>query len=143
MVVRVVRNIYLTKKAKIKGATLIVAPFIILLYVQVYPAIGKVRYPLCPTKAITGTHCPTCGATRAFESLLQGDINQMIAFNFLSPILFLLIFLVYINILYKYIYKKFIHISLTNNEKWFLIVILLVIWFLRNNVQILAPHILH
>jgi hypothetical protein len=38
-------------------------------------------YPRCVFNALTGLHCPGCGATRCVGALLQGDIAQAFAYN--------------------------------------------------------------
>jgi hypothetical protein len=38
-------------------------------------------YPKCMLHALTGLHCPGCGATRACFAVLHGDWNQALAFN--------------------------------------------------------------
>jgi hypothetical protein len=45
---------------------------LILLYL-VNPA-GSRLYPPCPSRALTGLHCPGCGSLRATHLLLHGDI---------------------------------------------------------------------
>lgn len=37
--------------------------------------------PLCPLHALSGIPCPTCGATRAAEALLHGDVNMSVTQN--------------------------------------------------------------
>ena len=39
----------------------------------------------CPIKELTGIPCPGCGMTRAYLSLLQGDISAAFAFHPLFP----------------------------------------------------------
>ncbi len=39
--------------------------------------------PPCYFYAITGLHCPGCGATRAVTALLNGDISSALSFNWL------------------------------------------------------------
>jgi hypothetical protein len=38
-------------------------------------------YPRCVFNALTGLHCPGCGATRAVGALMHGDIDQAFAYN--------------------------------------------------------------
>ena len=37
--------------------------------------------PLCPMRALTGLPCPTCGATRAAEAMLGGDLLDAVLYN--------------------------------------------------------------
>lgn len=48
----------------------------------------------CPIKAITGISCPGCGMTRAWLSLLSGDLNRAISFHplFFYPLTLLILF---------------------------------------------------
>ena len=38
-------------------------------------------YPPCLWHALTGLHCPGCGATRCAYSLVHGDVLQALAYN--------------------------------------------------------------
>lgn len=38
-------------------------------------------YPPCMFHALTGLHCPGCGATRCFGALVHGDVAQAFAYN--------------------------------------------------------------
>lgn len=44
---------------------------------------------LCPWRLTTGLPCAGCGLTRAFVHLSHGDFRQAIAFNLLSPLIYL------------------------------------------------------
>lgn len=52
---------------------------------------------LCPFHAITGIPCPTCGITRGFSALLQGDLRSAFLYNPLGlcVLLGIAIYLVY------------------------------------------------
>ena len=39
------------------------------------------RLPTCPFRSLTGVACPSCGATRALESLVVGDVAAALAWN--------------------------------------------------------------
>ena len=41
-------------------------------------------YPRCQLHDLTGLHCPGCGATRAVHSVLNGRIDQGLAYNALA-----------------------------------------------------------
>jgi hypothetical protein len=51
-------------------------------------------FVLCPFRAATGYPCPGCGMTRAFCALTQGQWRRAIAFNALSPLLYLALLVV-------------------------------------------------
>ncbi|MBY0514096.1 MAG: DUF2752 domain-containing protein [Gemmataceae bacterium] len=38
-------------------------------------------YPRCQLHSTTGLHCPGCGTTRALHALLNGRVEQALAFN--------------------------------------------------------------
>src|SRR5579884_2143881 len=40
-------------------------------------------YPRCMFHALTGLHCPGCGATRCVYALVHGDLRQAAAYNLL------------------------------------------------------------
>ena len=44
-------------------------------------------YPRCPLYAITHLLCPGCGATRAFYSMLHGDLRAAVHYNALFTVL--------------------------------------------------------
>jgi hypothetical protein len=50
------------------------------------PAPGGI-YPPCMLHALTGLHCPGCGATRCTYALLHGDLRQAAAYNLLYLLL--------------------------------------------------------
>ena len=41
-------------------------------------------YPPCPSRVLTGFHCPGCGTLRALHALVHGDIAQALAYNTLA-----------------------------------------------------------
>ncbi|MBN2851502.1 MAG: DUF2752 domain-containing protein [Clostridia bacterium] len=57
---------------------------------------------ICVFKKVTGIPCPSCGMTRAFLFLLQGDIENA----FILHPLFLLVPVTFIVMLYSYFTKK-------------------------------------
>ena len=48
----------------------------------------KVPFLVCPVRHLTGIPCPTCGMTRSFVAIVQGDWNQALAQHLFGPILF-------------------------------------------------------
>lgn len=54
----------------------------------------------CPIRLITGMPCPSCGMTRAYISLLNGDLPKAFYFHplfFLLPIALVLVILLLLN----------------------------------------------
>jgi Protein of unknown function (DUF2752) len=51
------------------------------------------RLPLlhCPLRALTGIPCPTCGMTRSFTAIAQGDLTQAVQQHLFGPAVFLLL----------------------------------------------------
>lgn len=49
----------------------------------------QIPFLVCPVRYWTGVPCPTCGMTRSFTALVQGDWQQAIAYHLFGPILFL------------------------------------------------------
>lgn len=44
----------------------------------------------CPLRALTGIPCPTCGVTRSFVAIVQGDFSQAVQYHLFGPVVFLL-----------------------------------------------------
>ena len=54
----------------------------------------------CPIRLITGIPCPSCGITRAYISLLNGDLSKAFYYHplfFLLPIALVLVILLLLN----------------------------------------------
>jgi hypothetical protein len=56
-----------------------------------YSHSGLISPLKCPLRSLTGIPCPTCGMTRAFVSLAQGDFPQAVVHHAFAPFLFLAI----------------------------------------------------
>jgi hypothetical protein len=71
-----------------------------LVYLYAFEPGGAMPYPPCWFHALTGLHCPGCGATRCLHALLHGELVQAAAFN----VLFLLClpFLLYAGLRWAY-----------------------------------------
>jgi Protein of unknown function (DUF2752) len=62
------------------------------------PLIGSVFYRYgyhlpflkCPLRSLTGIPCPTCGMTRSFVAIAQGNLNTAIEHHLFGPAIFLL-----------------------------------------------------
>jgi hypothetical protein len=48
----------------------------------------RLPFLVCPLKYWTGIPCPTCGITRSFMAVSQGDLSQAIAHHLFGPLLF-------------------------------------------------------
>ncbi len=45
--------------------------------------------PVCPVRRLTGIPCPSCGLTRSFVAIGNGDLGTAFAFHPLGPALYL------------------------------------------------------
>jgi hypothetical protein len=45
------------------------------------------QVPICPTRNLLGIPCPGCGLTRATTAALHGDLEAMVHFHPLAPLL--------------------------------------------------------
>ncbi len=59
------------------------------------PLVGAVLYNqgwrlpfTCPIRHLTGVPCPTCGMTRSFMAIAQGNWQQAISMHLFGPVLF-------------------------------------------------------
>lgn len=50
-------------------------------------AIAAIDFPLCPTRLFFGVPCPGCGLTRATLALLTLDLEAMLHFHPLAPLM--------------------------------------------------------
>ncbi|MDZ8239071.1 MAG: DUF2752 domain-containing protein [Nostoc sp. ChiQUE01a] len=48
----------------------------------------RVGFLVCPIRHLTGIPCPTCGMTRSFIAIAQGNLAQALAENLFGPLLF-------------------------------------------------------
>ncbi|MEW5857308.1 MAG: DUF2752 domain-containing protein [Cyanobacteriota bacterium] len=48
----------------------------------------KVTFLVCPIRHFTGIPCPTCGMTRSFMAIVQGDWSRALAEHLFGPVLF-------------------------------------------------------
>ncbi|MGF1601975.1 MAG: DUF2752 domain-containing protein [Thermosynechococcaceae cyanobacterium] len=50
----------------------------------------RLPFLTCPIRHLTGIPCPTCGMTRSFAAIAQGNWEQAISFHLFGPVLFAL-----------------------------------------------------
>ncbi|MFN6563984.1 MAG: DUF2752 domain-containing protein [Nostoc sp. ChiSLP01] len=48
----------------------------------------RVGFLVCPIRHLTGIPCPTCGMTRSFMAIAQGNFPQAVVENLFGPLLF-------------------------------------------------------
>ena len=102
-------------------------------------------YPGCYFHALTGLHCPGCGATRAAHALLHGDVPQAFAYN---P-LFLLALPLLVAVGSRFLVQLWtgrpsLDRRLPSWCIYSILVVILAFWVLRNidvyPLNLLAPH---
>lgn len=86
-------------------------------------------YFKCIIKELTGYDCPTCGAQRAFISILNGEIIKAFWYNpYLVLLLFVGLVLIFIN--KDYLNKRKLNYIITT------LVILMIMWVIIRNLSI-------
>lgn len=102
--------------------------------------IKYIQFPPCMFYKFTGIYCPGCGATRAVNALLHGDIMLSLRQN---PIIIISLFfavLLYIEPVVKALCKKDFRSPVRNFK---VLTVVLIVWFIyniiRNFVPALAP----
>ncbi|YAG12927.1 DUF2752 domain-containing protein [Nostoc sp. DSM 114161] len=66
----------------------------------------RVRLLVCPIRHLTGIPCPTCGMTRSFMAIAQGNLAQAVAENLFGPILFVSFGIVAVHITVELLTKR-------------------------------------
>jgi hypothetical protein len=102
-------------------------------------------YPRCTLFALTGIHCPFCGATRCGHALLNGDLLQALAWNPIAVVVLPLGTLWLFWAAWRVVRRR--PLPSANPPTWsirWITVGLLVFWLLRNlpfyPFELLAPH---
>lgn len=114
--------------------------------IAAYPPNDQSFYPRCQLHSLTGLHCPGCGLTRSVHSLLNGHLEQAIAWNPLALILVPLLGFLLLRSLLSWAWEKPIP-STIRYPAWTAAVIgtVLVLFGILRNLPIepfsrLAPH---
>jgi Protein of unknown function (DUF2752) len=50
----------------------------------------RLSFLKCPLRSLTGIPCPTCGMTRSFVAIVQGNLDAAISYHLFGPAFFLL-----------------------------------------------------
>ncbi|BDI16684.1 hypothetical protein ANSO36C_24860 [Nostoc cf. commune SO-36] len=66
----------------------------------------RIGFLVCPIRHLTGIPCPTCGMTRSFIAIAQGDLVQAVAENLFGPVLFASFVIVAIHIALELLTKR-------------------------------------
>ncbi|MEH2065762.1 MAG: DUF2752 domain-containing protein [Nostoc sp.] len=66
----------------------------------------RVRFLVCPIRYLTGIPCPTCGMTRSFMAIAQGDLVKAVAENLFGPLLFASFVIVAVHITLELLTKR-------------------------------------
>lgn len=76
-----------TRSARLRGAIAGVACLAVLSVAVALPR-PPTGPPACLFRAVTTMPCPSCGMTRAFTCLAHGRLEEAVAFNAASPVVF-------------------------------------------------------
>lgn len=118
-----------------KNIEILIILILTLLFVKLIPV-------TCLLHQVTGISCPTCGMTRAFESILCFDLYSAFSYNMLSIPLFLFIIntvfvLIYEIITNKFCYGPYLVKIFTHKPVIFCSIFLVLFSFIINNIKVL------
>lgn len=102
-------------------------------------------YPRCLFHAVTGLHCPGCGATRCLHALLHADLAQALAYNALFVLMLPLLLVGAGAMAYSaWTGRPLFRRTLPAGAIWAFLVVMIAYWVLRNidvyPLTLLAPH---
>lgn len=138
-----------THRRLVRGAifALVLAGGFVLSYcIAVFPPNDQSFYPRCQLHSLTGLHCPGCGTTRAVHSLLNGQVEQAIAWNPIALIVVPVLAIALIRSLWSWAWERPAK-PMRRSPAWIAAVIgtILILFGILRNVPIepfsrLAPH---
>ena len=132
-------------KSKKSFFAILLGAFVLVFMFSYYPIGGEGVdfYPPCIWFALTDTYCPGCGSMRGIQSTIEGNIFGLFENNILLFIALPFLFYSFIIVGFKAFkgYKP-LTIFLTKNEIYFIVLLIIVFWIIRNMpaFKILAPN---
>ncbi|WP_265272187.1 DUF2752 domain-containing protein [Nostoc sp. KVJ3] len=66
----------------------------------------RVGFLVCPIRCLTGIPCPTCGMTRSFMAIAQGNLIKAVAEHLFGPLLFASFVIVTVHITLELLIKR-------------------------------------
>ena len=110
-----------------------------------FPPAEYTFYPRCVFHAVTGLHCPGCGATRCLHALLHGDLAQALAYNALFVLMLPLLLAGLAAMAYSgWTGRPLFRRTVPAGAIWAFLVVMIAYWVLRNidvyPLTLLAPH---
>jgi len=114
-------------------------------YLHVFDPAESGIYPICPFHALTGLHCPGCGAARAMHHLLHGNVGAAMQFNPFAVIMLPAIAYWVVSIGLQFVGRKPLpSVFIPAFWIWMLLAAILLFCVLRNipyyPFSLLAPH---
>lgn len=114
--------------------------------VAAYPPGEQSFYPRCQLHSLTSLHCPGCGLTRSVHSILNGQVEQALAWNPLALVIVPLLAYLGLRWLWYWAWEKPLPSSY-RYPSWFAAAIgtILVLFGILRNIPVepfsrLAPH---
>ena len=86
----------------------------------------------CPIHKLTGLHCPGCGITRMFVSIVKLEFYQAFRYN---PLIFIYLILFIIYLIYKIINKKNNKTVVIPNKIIYSLIVITIIFGVLRNIQ--------
>jgi Protein of unknown function (DUF2752) len=83
-------SVFLSKNQRLKRWTVLGACSAPLIGSFLYKYGYRIPFLKCPLQALIGIPCPTCGMTRSFVAIAQGNLDAAVRYHFFGPTVFLL-----------------------------------------------------
>lgn len=97
---------------QIKNKDIIHKSIIVILVLSILAVMVLLDIYKCPARLIVGVPCPFCGMTRAFMSILHGNIADSFYYHPLWPVAIIAILIITFDSFFSF-NRKFMNISLT------------------------------
>ena len=124
-------NIKILKKLKIFFILSLILPVFFFLFI--FDPLSSKVYPFCPFYKLTGLYCPGCGTARALHKLVHGHLLNALSMN---PLMIISIPFLFYSLLSHIVFlvrgRSLPEIFTSPFWGWFLLVIVILFWILRN-----------
>ncbi|MFV0606175.1 MAG: DUF2752 domain-containing protein [Niabella sp.] len=109
-------------------------------YYNFNPTQHQGQFPTCPSRALFNIYCPGCGSQRAVHQLLHFHLKEAFKYNPLMVVMLPFTIALVVQYILRHFFNRYWKIGIVYNNTflWFLFVLFVVYFILRNvNVPLL------